>query len=182
MTVKSDLGGTHGIDDDTGGVRGIPHLQLVFKAQRNITERGALETHEGELAVVKPSHVVGRTDMHIMRVHVVRHHGSDRTGLGNLLGLQTGTLQHVHEVHVAADIELVGAIETHAAILEQASQHTVGDGGADLRLDIVADNRHTGITELLRPLRIGGDEHRQAVHERAAGIHGGLGIGLVSPL
>jgi hypothetical protein len=28
----------------------------------------------------------------------------------------------------------------------------VGDGGADLALDVVADDRHTGVLELLGPL------------------------------
>lgn len=91
--------------------------------------------------------------MHVVRIHLVRHHGSDGAGLGDLLGFQAGTLQHVHEVHVAADVKLVRTIQTHTAILEQTGQHAVRDGGADLRLDIVADNRHTSVTELLRPLR-----------------------------
>ena len=120
--------------------------------------------------------------MHVMRIHIVRHHGSDGAGLGNLLGFQARALQHVHEVHVAAHVELVRAVQTHATILEQTGEHAVRDGGADLGLDIVADDRHTGITELLSPFRIGCDEHRQAVHERASGVHGGLGVCLVGLL
>ena len=53
------------------------------------------------------------------------------------------------------------------------------DRGADLRLDVVANDRHAGIAELLRPLRVGRDEHGQAVDERAAGVHRGLRIRLV---
>ena len=49
------------------------------------------------------------------------------------------TLQHVHEVHVATHVELVGAVETHTAVLEQAGHHAVRDRGADLRLDVIAD-------------------------------------------
>ena len=179
MAVERNLRRAHGVDHNTGGIRGIPHLKLVFQIQRHIAERGAFKTHEGELAVVKPSHVIGRADMHVVRIHLVRHHGSDGAGLGDLLGFQAGTLQHVHEVHVAADVKLVRTIQTHAAILEQTGQHAVRDGGADLRLDIVADDRHTSVTELLRPLRIGGDEHRQAVHERTASVHSGLSVSLV---
>ena len=110
------------------------------------------------------------------------HHGSDGAGLGDLLGFQAGTLQHVHEVHVAAHIELVGAVETHTTVFEQAGEHTVRDRGADLALDVVADDRHAGIAELLGPLRVGGDEHGQAVDEGHARIHGGLGVGLVGLL
>ena len=179
MAVERNLGRAHGVDHNTGGIRGIPHLELVFEVQRHIAERGAFQTHERELAVVKPSHVIGRSDMHVVRIHVVRHHGSDGAGLGDLLGFQTGTLQHVHEVHVAAHIELVGAVQAHATVFEQTGEHTVGDRGADLGLDVVADDRHTSVTELLRPLRIGGDEHRQAVHERTASVHSGLSVSLV---
>ena len=75
----------------------------------------------------------------------------DRLGLGDLLRLQPLALEHVLEVHVAADVELVGAVQHDAAVLEQLGQHPVGDGGADLRLDVVADDRHAGVLELLPP-------------------------------
>ena len=182
MTIERDLGGAHGVNHNTGGIRGIPHLQLVFQAQRYIAERGALKTHERELTVVKPCHVIGRADMHIVRVHIVRHHGGDGASLGNLLGLQARALQHVHEVHVAAHIELVRAVQAHATVFKQAGEHAVRDRGTNLGLDVVTDDRHAGVTELLRPFRIGGDEHRQAVHERASGVHGGLGVRLVGLL
>src|SRR3712207_7969002 len=51
--------------------------------------------------------------------------------LGDLLGLQALALEHVLEVHVAADVELHRAVELHAAVLEQLGQHPVGDGRAD---------------------------------------------------
>jgi hypothetical protein len=39
--------------------------------------------------------------------------------LGHLLGRQPLPFQHVLEVGVAADVELVGSIEPHAALAEQ---------------------------------------------------------------
>ncbi len=45
------------------------------------------------------------------RVELAGH----RLGLGDLLGFQALALQHVLEVGVAADIELVGALQLHAA-------------------------------------------------------------------
>ncbi len=182
VPVERDLRRAHGIDDDARGIRRIPDLKLVLKVQRHVAERGAFKTHERELAVIQPRHVIGRADMHIVCIHVVRHDGRDGAGLGDLLGFQTGALQHVHEVHVAADIELVRAVETHATVLEQAGEHTVGDRRADLGLDVVADDRHARVAELLRPFGIGGDEHRQAVDESASGIHRGLRVGLVGLL
>ena len=182
MAVERNLGGAQRVDDHTSGVRGIPHLELVLEIQRNIAEGGALKAHERELAVLKPRDIVGRADVHVVRIHLVRNDGGDGAGLGNLLGFQTLALKHVHEVHVAADIELVRAVEAHATVLEQAGEHTVRNGRANLALDIVADDRQTGLAELVSPLRVGGDEHWQAVHERAAGIDGGLGVSLVSLL
>ena len=52
------------------------------------------------------------------------------------------------------------------------------DGGADLRLDVVADDRHAGGGELVRPLLGAGDEDRQRVDEGDAGVDGGLGVEL----
>ena len=63
-----------------------------------------------------------------------------------------------HDVHV----ELVGAVQRHAAVLEQLGQHPVGDGRADLGLDVVADDRDAGVLELLGPHGVGGDEDRAA--------------------
>lgn len=81
------------------------------------------------LAVVEPLDVVGRADVNIAVVDLACQRalevGGDGLGLGDLLGLETLTLEHVLEVHVAADIELVGAVEHDAAILEQLRHHAV---------------------------------------------------------
>ena len=52
----------------------------------------------------------------------------------------------------------------------------------DLALDVVADDRHAGGGELLRPLRVTGDEHGDGVHERHARVEGGLGVVLLRHL
>ena len=109
-------------------------------------------------------------------LHLVRDLGGHRLGLGDLLRLEPLALQHVHEVHVAAEVQLVGAEQLHPAVLEQLGQHAVRDGGADLGLDVVADDRHAGPGELRGPLRIGGDEHRQRVHEGDARVDRALGV------
>src|SRR5947209_28678 len=65
-----------------------------------------------------------------------------------------------------------------APVLEQPGQHPVGDGGADLALDVVTDDRDAGGPELLGPLRGAGDEHRQGVDEGDAGVDGALRVEL----
>ena len=44
------------------------------------------------------------------------------------------------------------------------------DGRADLRLDVVADDREPGLAEAVAPVLLARDEHRDAVHEAAAGL------------
>src|SRR5699024_11621687 len=61
--------------------------------------------------------------------------GGYRLRLRYLLGFQAFALQHVLEVHVAADIKLICAVEHHAAILEEPGQNTVGNRRADLALN-----------------------------------------------
>ena len=63
-----------------------------------------------------------------------------------------------------------------AAVLEQLGHDAVGDRRADLGLDVVADDRDAGGGELLRPLRRAGDEHRQRVDERDAGVDRALRV------
>ena len=49
--------------------------------------------------------------MWTLREEISSRNCDDRLRLGDLLGLQTLALQHVHEVHVAADVQLVGAVD-----------------------------------------------------------------------
>ena len=57
----------------------------------------------------------------------------------------------------------------HAALAHEAREHAVHDGGADLALDVVADDRHAGLDEALLPVGLAGDEHGDAVDHGAAG-------------
>ena len=116
--------------------------------------------------------------MNIALAEVVADLRCHRLGLGDLLRLQTIALEHVLEVHVAADVQLVRAIEDDATVFEELRHDSVGDGRPDLALDVVADDRQAGVLELLRPLRGPGDEDRQGVDESAAGIDRALGVEL----
>ena len=103
----------------------------------------------------------------------------DRLRLRDLLRLEPAALQHVHEVHVPAEVELVRVVDRRAAVLEQAGQRAVDDGGADLALDVVTDDRHTRGLELRGPLGIGRDEHRDGVDERDARVETRLRVVLL---
>ena len=99
---------------------------------------------------------------------VVVEHRGDRVRLRDLLRLEALALEHVQEVGVAADVELHRAVEVHAAVAEERRQHAVGDRGADLRLDVVADDGHARLLEALLPVLLARDEDGHAVHHRHA--------------
>ena len=178
--VFSDLGGAQSIDNDAGGVGGVPYFQLVFKVQRNLTEGGAFQADIGPLAVIQPGDVVGGANVNVAVGHLVGDDGGDGAGLGDLLGFEAVAFQHVHEVHVAAHVQLGGAVQANAAFLEEAGDNAVGDGGAHLGLDVVADDRYASVSELLGPLGVGGDKDGEGVDEGNTGVDGALGVELVS--
>ena len=91
--------------------------------------------------------------------------GGDSLRLGYLLRFQALALEHVHEIGVTTKIKLIGAIQPHAAIAEKIRQDTMGDRRADLRFDVVANNRQTGFLETPLPVRLRGDENRDAIDE-----------------
>ena len=168
--VEGELAAAHGVDDDAGRVRGVPHLELELEVQRHVAEGLALDADVRPLAVGQPRHVVRGADVDVVGGQLVVHDRGDRVGLGDLLGLQALALEHVEEVHVAADVELRGAQHLHAAVVEQAGQRAVHDRRADLGLDVVADDRQAGLLEAVVPVVLAGDEHRDAVDEAAAGL------------
>src|SRR6476620_5167794 len=176
--VQADLGGADGVDDHAGGVGRVPNFELVFQGHRGVAEVAALQADEGPLAVIEPLDVVGRADVDVLGGELGLDVGGDGLGLGDLLGLQAVALEHVLEVHVAADVQLVRAVQGDAAVLEQLGHDAVRDGGTDLALDVIAHDRHARGGELVRPLLGAGQEDRQGVDERHAGIDRALGVEL----
>ena len=113
--------------------------------------------------------MVARADVDVAVLELVVEHRGDGVGLRDLLGLEALALEHVQEVRVAAEVELVRPIEPDAAIHEQAGQHAVGDRRPDLALDVVADDRQALLGEAALPVRLTPDEHRDGVDEPDAG-------------
>ena len=94
----------------------------------------------------------------------------DGVGLGNFFGLEAFAFEHVHEIGVAAEIELVSAVEAHATFAEKIGEHTMGDGRADLGFDVITNDGQTAFFETILPVGLRGDEDRDAVDESAACI------------
>ena len=106
--------------------------------------------------------------MDVVVVDLVVEHGGYGVGLADLLGLETLALEHVQEVRIAPEVQLVGAVDPHAAVHEEAGQDAVGDGRANLALDVVTDDGQATLREAALPVRLAPDEHRDGVHEADA--------------
>src|SRR5215207_8258301 len=141
--VLGDLAAAEGVDDYASRVGGVPYLELEFDVEGYVAEVAALDADVSPLAVVEPRHMVARADVDVVVGDALVDLARDRLRLRDLLGLQPLPLEHVLEVHVAAEVQLVCAVDRDAAILEQAGEHAVHDGRAHLALDVIADDRHT---------------------------------------
>ena len=122
--------------------------------------------------------------MDVLVGDLVVEHRRDGVGLADLLGLEALALEHVQEVGVAAEVQLVRAVDAHAAVHEQAGQHAVRDRGADLALDVVADDRQALLGEPALPVGLTADEHRDRVDEPDARLERLLDVplrGLLAP-
>ena len=86
------------------------------------------------------------------RTHVVRARVTAPLFDLPLRGSEAVGLQHVVEVHVAADVQLVRAVEGDAAVGEGAGEDAVHVRRAELALDVVADQGEPGRAEAFAPL------------------------------
>jgi len=168
--VAGKLHTAHGVNDHACAVGTVPDFEFGFEVERHVAEGCAFHADVAPFAVRQPGHVIAGADMHIIGIQFVGQHGGDGAGLGDLLGFKTFAFEHVHEIGVAAEIELIGVIEQHAAIHEEAGDHAVQNGGAKLTLDVVADDRQTGIQKALAPIFRGGDEDGDGVDHADAGF------------
>src|SRR3546814_6188310 len=116
---------------------------------------GPVHADVAPFAVAEPRNVVAWADMRVLGRQRMAELARDGAGLGNLLGFEALAFEHVLEVRVAAEIELVGAIQAHPALAKQVCQHAMDDGSADLRLDVVADDRQAALGKPAAPVEIG---------------------------
>ena len=102
-----------------------------------------------------------------------------RFGLGRFLRGEPAAVEHVEKIGVPAGVQLIGALDFHAALAEEIDDRAMQNGRAQLRLNVVADERQIFFLKPLRPDRVAGDENRDVVDKseprfkRAAGIETG---------
>src|SRR5579883_528821 len=149
--IHRELGAANRVDDDAGGIGRVPHLELQLGIERDAAKRRTLEPDVGELAVGEPRDMIARPDMDVVGGEWDVELAGDGLRLGYLLRSDALALQHVLEIGVTAEIELVGAVEPHAALAKQIGEQAMQDGGADLALDVVADDRKARFLKAFLP-------------------------------
>jgi hypothetical protein len=60
------------------------------------------------------------------------HLTGNHVGFGDFLGIQSFAFERVHEISVAAKVELISPIQADPPLLEQIRQHAMGDRSSDL--------------------------------------------------
>ena len=168
--VQGQLGAADGVHYHAGRVGAVPHFQLHFHLDGRAAKHLAVNVDVAPFAVLQPRHVVAGADVDGVGVGFLGHLAGHGAGLGDFLGHQAFPFQHIEEIGVAAEVELVGIVDFGAPVFHQPGQHPVDDGGADLRLDVVADDRHAAFLKAVPPVILAGDEHGDAVDHSAAGV------------
>ena len=118
FTVEGDLGTAQRVDHHARRVGAVPHFEFEFEVERHIAEGSSFHADVAPLAVGQPGDVVAGADVDVVFADVVGNHTGDGVGLGDLLAFETFALEHVEEVSIATEVELVSAVDLHASIYE----------------------------------------------------------------
>ena len=168
FAVERDLGTADGVDHHACRVGAVPYFEFEFQVERHVAEGGAFHADVAPLAVGQPGDMVARPNVDVVLADVVGDHAGDRVGLGNLLAFEAFAFKHVEEVCIAAEVELIGAVDFYAAIHEQAGEDTMNDRCADLAFDVIAENGQTRICKAFAPIFRGCDENGNGIDQGAA--------------
>ena len=146
------------------------NLKLKLHIKRHIPETRPLQPYVRPLAVAQPRYIVARPYVDVVPRQIIVHLRRHRSRLGYFLAVQPLPLQHIEEVRIPAEVELIGIVELHAPVHKQPREDAVDDGRPHLRLDVVADDRRARLPKAPLPVipLAARYEHRDAVDKPAA--------------
>src|SRR5690606_29243785 len=176
--VAGYLGATDHVDRHAGGVRAVFHREPELEVHRHAAEELPLHADEADLVVVLPGDIVGRADVDVLIFEPSMGDRLHRLRLRDLLRREPAAIPHVKEVGVSTGVELIGAIQLHAALGEEIGENPMHDGGTQLRLDVVTDHRNAGFAEAAGPGLVARDEDRDVIDERHPGAERTLDVEL----
>ena len=163
-----------GVHHDAGGVGGVFDGEFHIEFHGEVAEAAHVHADVADFVVSEEGDVVAGADVDRALLH--GDLAGDGFGFGGFFAGEAGAFEHVEEVGVAADVELVAGVDSHAALLGEFHEDAVGDGGAELGFDVVADDGEFGFFEFVGPSGFAGDEDGDAVDHGDAGVEAGLGV------
>src|SRR5690606_24580161 len=149
---------------------------LQLHVERNAPESRPLESNVGPFAIREPRDEIARPNVHVPAFGWGVELTDDGLRFRNSLRFEPFALEHVLEIRIAPEIQLIRSVDPNAALAQQVGQDTMNDRGADLALDVVTYDRQFCLLEPLAPSAVGGNEDRNTVHERAARIDSALRV------
>jgi len=174
--IEREFAATDGVDGDAGGVGRILDRKFNVHFHRHVAKQSSFDTDERDFIVELPGNVIARANVNVVVGQTIAHHRLHGFGLGRFLGSEPGPAEHVEEIGVAAGVELIGALNFDAAFAEKIDNGAMEHGRAELRFNVVADDRQIFVGKPFRPDRIAGDENGDVVNERDAGFECATGV------
>lgn len=174
--IEREFAATDRVDGDAGGVWRIFDRKFEVEFHRHVAKKPAFDADERDFVVELPRNVIARSDVNVFVGQTFVHDRLDGFGLGRFLRGQPGPAEHVEEIGVAAGVELVSTLDFDAALPEKIDNGAMKYGRAELRFDVVSDDRQIFIGETFRPDRVAGDKNRNVVHESDSGLKSAAGI------
>src|SRR4029077_10815898 len=171
-----ELAAADGVDGDAGGVWRVFDRKFQVDLHWHVAKKPAFDANERYLVIELPRDVVARADVNVVVGQAFVHDRLDGFGLGSFLRAQPGPAEHVEEIGVTAGVELIGALHFHAALPEKVDNGAVEHGRAQLRFDVVADDRQIFVSKSFRPNRIARDKDGNIVHKSASRLERAAGV------
>lgn len=103
-----------------------------------------------------------------MRVFIGQRNGKlacHGIGFGNLFRFQPFPFEHVHEIGISTEIELVSMIQSDPAVPKQIRQDTVCYRCTDLGFYVVTDDWQPTLGKTILPIGARGDEHWNTINK-----------------
>src|SRR5439155_4039343 len=138
----------------------------------------SFNTDEGDFVVELPRNVIARADVNVFIGQTLVHDRLDGFSLGSFLRGQPGPAEHVQKIGVATGVELISALDLDAAFPEKIDNGAVKHGRAELRFNVVSNDRQIFVRKTFRPNRIASNENGDVVNERDASFERATGVKL----
>ena len=141
---------------------------------RYIPESPALHPEETYLVVHEPWDIIRGPYMDIFIIQRGLKLGLHSLCLRNLLGCQAGSVEHIQEICIPTDIQLIRIVHLYSPILKQFSQSPMDYCCPHLAFYVITNDRDISLLKTVSPFLIGCNKYRDAVDQTDTGFQAGL--------